>query len=93
MPTSGTHKAIANKITAPVKAEILGGKVLQGENEIELGHLMGRSATSAQGPYASTSSAGRRKKAEWLVEAKAGTELCIVAKGERAGTVRYFITI
>ena len=93
LPTSGTHKAIANKITAPVKTKICGGKVLQGENEIELGHLMGRSATSAQGPYASTSSAGRRKKAEWIIAAEAGTEITIVAKGERAGTVRHTLII
>ncbi|MCL2284783.1 MAG: hypothetical protein FWC32_00290, partial [Firmicutes bacterium] len=89
LPSSSTHKAIANKITAPVKAEICGDvKVLQGETEIDLGHFVGRSAANSMGPYGSTSPAGRRKKVEWLVEATAGAEVCIRAKGERAGTVR-----
>jgi len=91
LPTSSTNKAIANKMTAPVKAEICGGKVLQGDQEIEIGHLVGRGAVS--GPYMPTSPAGRRKKAEWLVEAEAGAKLCITAKGERAGTVRHTITL
>ena len=39
------------------------------------------------------SPAGRRKKVEWIVEAKAGSEVCIVAKGERAGTVRCVLTL
>jgi len=91
LPTSSTHKAIANKMTAPVKAEIYGGTVLQGDPEIEIGHLVGRGAVS--GPYMPTSPAGRRKKAEWLVEADPDTKLCITAKGERAGTVRYTITL
>ena len=91
LPTSSTQKAIDNKITAPVKAEICGGKVLQGEKELELGHLVGRGAVS--GPFMPTSPAGRRKKAEWLIEADAGAEVCITAKGERAGTVRYAVTL
>lgn len=93
LPTSGTHKAIINKITAPVKAEVCGCnvKVLQGENELELGHLMGRGASS--GPYISASPSGRRKKAEWLIEAEPGTEVCIIAKGERAGTVLQMLTL
>jgi len=102
LPTSGTSKAQNNKITAPVKVEICGDGVLGwsqpsvaarpcilGENEIDLGHLNGRAATSP-GPM-QASPAGRRNKAEWLVQAEPGTELCITAKSERAGTVRFIL--
>jgi len=87
LPTASTQKAINNKITAPIKAQLSGGKVLQGEAEIEIGHLIGRGTGQAFGPYGAGTPAGRRKKAEWLVEAEAGAKLCITAKGERAGTV------
>ncbi|MCL2527973.1 MAG: M14 family metallopeptidase [Defluviitaleaceae bacterium] len=93
LPTSSTQKAIDNKITAPVKARIYGGKVLQGEEEIEIGHLTGRGTSIAFGFYGATSLAGRRKKAEWIVEAEPGTKVCIIAAGERAGTVRHELVI
>ena len=93
LSSASTQKAIDNKITAPIKAYINDGKVLQGEDEIEIGHLNGRGATYLQGPYGPPSPGGRRKKAEWLIEAEAGTKLCITAKGERAGTVRYELTL
>ncbi|MCL2565010.1 MAG: M14 family metallopeptidase [Defluviitaleaceae bacterium] len=87
LPTASTYKAINNRITEPVKAHICGGKVLQGDEEIEIGHLAGRGLALAQGPYGAVSSTGRRKKVEWLVEGAEGSELCIAVKGERAGTV------
>ena len=93
LPTASTHKAINNRITEPVKAYICGGKVLQGEVEIEVGHLTGRGLSLVQGPYGAVSPAGRRKKAEWLVEAEAGAEVCITAKGDRAGVVRHKLTL
>lgn len=89
LPTASTQKAINNKINAAVKAYICGAKVLKGEEEIDLGHLNGRSASYAQGPYGPPSPGGRRKKVEWLVEAEIDTKLCITVVGERAGTVRH----
>ena len=89
LPTSGTRKAIANKITAPVKATISAAKVI-GENELDLGHLAGR---YAQNPGLYTSPSGRRKKAQWLIEAETGAEVTITAWGERAGTVRHAVVL
>jgi len=93
LPTASTQKAINNKITAPVKAQICGGKVLQGEAEIEIGHLNGRGTRGGFGPYGAGSPSGRSKKAEWLVEAEPGARLCITAKSDRAGTVRCEVTL
>jgi len=88
LPSSSTQKAVDNRICAPVKAEICGGVVLQGESEIKLGHLIGRGASLQLGPYGAGSPGGRRKKAEWLIEAAEDTEITVSAKSERAGTVR-----
>jgi len=93
LPTAATQKAVANKITAPVKAELIGGKVLQSDAEMEVGHLNGRSSAIGFGGAYAASAAGQRKKVEWLVEADAGSEVCIKAHGERAGTVRYNVRL
>ncbi|MCL2361564.1 MAG: M14 family metallopeptidase [Defluviitaleaceae bacterium] len=91
LPSSSTQKAINNKITAPIKAEISGGKVLQGEAEIEIGHLTGRGTEVPYGYFGNGSPVGRRKKVEWIVEVEPGVALCITATAERAGAARHTI--
>ena len=93
LPSSGTHKAIANRITAPVKAELCGANILESEAVIEIGHLTGYSAIHLQDLARTVSAAGSRKKVEWLVEGAEGVEVCITAKGERAGTVRHAVVL
>ncbi|MCL2497007.1 MAG: hypothetical protein FWF06_00140, partial [Symbiobacteriaceae bacterium] len=95
LPTSSTQKAINNRIVAPVTAHICGAKVLQGECELNLGHLQGRSSGrgGGGGGGGGGSTPGFAKKVEWLVEAPAGTEVTLVAVGARAGTVCAKVTL
>ena len=93
LPSSSTQKAVENKITAPITVAISGGSVLQGDTKIEIGHLTGRGTEVPYGYFGNGSPANRKKKAEWIVEAKPGTVLCIVATAERAGTTRHTIIV
>ena len=88
LPSSSSHKAVQNRMTPPVKATICGADILQGEAEIEIGHLQGRSAGLGQGPYNQGSPAGSKKKIEWIVKGCAGSAVTITAVSERAGTAR-----
>ena len=59
-----------------------------GKRRQELGQLEGR-AYKASSPYGWTADATQeRAKIEWLVRAKPGTDLNIVVRHERAGTLR-----
>ena len=73
--TAGTVLASKIAVTKPVEVLISGVNitVAKGKDKIELGHMDGRS----------------EKKAEWLIQAKPGSEITITATGERAGTCRH----
>jgi len=77
--TAGTSLASQIAVCKPVEAVISGDgvEVAQGKAKLEFGHMPGRT----------------EKKAEWLIKAKPGTQVIITAKGERAGTHRYTLTL
>ena len=79
LKTAGTALGATIAVTKPVEATICGKGVVvaKGKADLILGHMPGRS----------------EKKAEWLIQAAAGTEITITAKGERAGTDRYTFTL
>jgi murein tripeptide amidase MpaA len=91
LPTSVTEKAVERKAVRPLEAELTlpdGGKVIGGERKVELGQLEGRVHRRSLLWWASDDATSDRAKAEWVVEAPAGSSLTVVARHQRAGTVR-----
>ncbi|MGE5379017.1 MAG: M14 family metallopeptidase [Bacteroidota bacterium] len=90
LPTYVTKKALERKVTRGVIAEILlpRGAVLQsGKQREELGELEGR-AYKAASPDENEEGTNERVKVEWVVNARKGTKVKLLAKHERAGVVR-----
>ena len=98
LATNVTEKAKEKKLVPPVEAHIAlpdGARLVSGTERIELGQLPGRSrARSMVEDFGSVSDpTADRAKAEWVVEAPAGTEVEITARHPRAGVVRTTVTL
>jgi hypothetical protein len=90
LPTYVTKKALERKRTRGVIAEIElpKGAVLQSGKARELvGELEGR-AYKVVNPDETDEGTTERVKVEWVVKAKKGTKVKLLAKHERAGVVR-----
>jgi hypothetical protein len=90
LSTYVTKRALERKVTRGVIAEIQlpkGAKLVSGKEREELGELEGRAYKDA---FVSESSEGTsdRVKAEWVVKAKRGSKVKLIAKHERGGVVR-----
>ena len=90
LPTYVTKKALERKVTRGVIAEIKlpkGASLEAGKHREEAGELEGRAykAVLADETEESTSD---RLKVEWVVKATKGTKVKLLAKHDRAGTVR-----
>lgn len=91
LPTSVSQKAVDRKAVRPLEAEITvpdGGRVVGGEQKVELGQLDGRVHRRSLLWWASSDATSDRAKAEWVVEAPAGSVVQVEARHPRAGTVR-----
>ncbi len=94
LPSYVTQRALKNKIVRGVTAEIAlpdGAALVTGALREDVGQLEGR----AYQPVMPTSWAGwggdataDRAKVEWVVRARSGSALKVVARHDRAGTVR-----
>ncbi len=101
LPTQVTQRAIERKIVRPVEAEILldpGAtlvKLVGGRRKQQLGQLAGRARKTSMfnGFGAPSDGTPDRGVAEWVVEAAVGTRLDLVARHDRAGTVRTQVTL
>ena len=85
-----TKKALERKATRGIMAEIMlpRGTVLQsGKEREQLGELEGR-AYKVVNPDETDEGTTERVKVEWVVKAKKGTKVKLLAKHERAGVVR-----
>jgi len=90
LPTYVTKKALERKVTRGVIAEITlpkGASLESGKHRDELGELEGR-AYKTVNPEETDESTSERVKVEWVVKAKKGTKIKLLAKHERAGVVR-----
>ncbi|HZM23682.1 MAG TPA: hypothetical protein VFC02_18155, partial [Anaerolineales bacterium] len=90
LPTYVTKKALERKVTRGVMAEIQlpkGATLESGKEREELGELNGRSYKNV---FIDELSEGTedRVKVEWVVKAKKGTRVKLIAKHDRAGVVR-----
>jgi hypothetical protein len=65
-----------------------GARVATGKEREEAGQLGGRVERRSVTWWGVDHSTSERTKVEWVVEAKAGERIGVVARHERAGTVR-----
>jgi len=97
LPSYVSKRALERKVVRPLIAEITlpaGSALVQGKRREELGQLEGKWAkhtgVSFWPDYNVTDD---RAKVEWIVRAKAGERVALVARHERAGTVRSEVTL
>lgn len=83
MPTSGTLQAVTTKMAATVKVTLCGGEVMQGDAEIDLGHLKGHG--NSGGGYGNVSGGGARRKVEWIIKSAIGSKVFVTAYAPRTG--------
>jgi hypothetical protein len=91
LPTNLTQKALERKAVRPVEALLElpdEARVVTGKEREELGQLGGRVESRWIWWWRVDYSTSDRAKVEWVVEANAGDRVGVVARHERAGTVR-----
>lgn len=91
LPTNVTEKALERKAVQPIEAELElpdGARVVTGKPKEEAGQLGGRVEDRSVTWWGVDHSTKNRALVEWMVEAKAGDRVGVVARHERAGTVR-----
>jgi murein tripeptide amidase MpaA len=96
LPTGVSEKAVERKAVRPLEAEITlpdDSRVIGGERKVELGQLDGRVQRRSLLWWASNDATSDRAKAEWVVEAPAGSSVMVEARHQRAGTVRRELTL
>jgi len=97
LPTYVAKKALEKKVVRGVIAEIdlpEGASLRSGKRREDIGQLEGRaySASSAT-PWGISPATPDRAKAEWVVQAPAGSTVELTARHERGGVVRTEITL
>jgi hypothetical protein len=98
LPTNVTEKAKQKKLVEPVHARLAlpdGARLVSGTERVDLGQLVGRSrARTMLDDFGGGSDVTHdRAKAEWYVDAVAGTELEVTVAHPRAGVVRVIVTL
>jgi len=91
LPTNVTEKALERKAVRPIEVELElpdGTRIATGKEREEAGQLAGRVERRDVMWWGTDHSTSERTKVEWVVEAPAGTKIGVVARHERAGTVR-----
>jgi murein tripeptide amidase MpaA len=90
LSTYVTKKALERKVTRGVMAEIIlpkGASLESGKEREELGELEGRAYKNAFVDELAEGTSDR-VKADWVVRAKKGTKVQLIARHDRAGMVR-----
>jgi hypothetical protein len=91
LPTNVSEKALERKIVRPIEVELVlpeGARLATGKAREELGQLGGRVEDRSVTWWGVDHSTKNRTKAEWVVEAPAGSRVGVTARHARAGTVR-----
>jgi murein tripeptide amidase MpaA len=95
LPTYVSKKALDKKAVRALVAEIElpdGATLESGKARMEIGQLEGR-AYKQPVPYGGADSTSERAKIEWVIRAQSGSVVKLVARHERAGTVRADVTL
>ena len=91
LPTNVSEKALERKAVRPIEAELelpAGARIATGKEREETGQLGGRIERRQIMWWGTDLSTSERTKVEWVIEANAGDRVGVVARHERAGTVR-----
>jgi hypothetical protein len=86
-----SQKALDRKAVRPIEVVLelpAGARVVTGKEREEAGQLEGRVERRSVMWWNVDHSTSDRTKVEWVVEAAAGERVGVVARHERAGTVR-----
>jgi len=96
LPTHVTQKALDRKAVRPIEVSLElpdGARLVTGKEREEAGQLEGRAERRAIMWWNVDHSTSDRTKVEWVVEAAGGERVGVVARHERAGTVRAGLTL
>ncbi len=96
LPTQVTEKAVERAAARPIEVELDlpdRARVIGGEVKTEVGQLQGRVHKRSTTWWGNDESTNDLAKLEWVIEAPAGTEIGLVARHPRAGTVRRRVTL
>jgi hypothetical protein len=96
LPTNVSEKALERKAVRPIEVSLElpeDARVATGKEREEAGQLGGRVERRSVTWWGVDHSTSERTKVEWVVEAKAGARVGVVARHERAGTVRAELTL
>jgi hypothetical protein len=91
LPTSVTQRALEREAVRPIEVSLElpdGARVVLGKEREEAGQLSGRVERRSVTWWGVDHSTNERTKLEWVVEANVGQRVGVVARHERAGTVR-----
>ena len=91
LPTNGSEKALERKAVRPIEVELElpeSATIASGKPREEAGQLGGRVERRQITWWNTDHSTSERTLVEWVVEANAGDRVGVVARHERAGTVR-----
>jgi murein tripeptide amidase MpaA len=96
LPTSVSDKAVERKAVRDIEVDLDlpdGARLIAGEAKTVVGQLRGRVDKRSTTWWANDESTGDLAKLEWVIEARAGTEIGLTAGNLRAGTIRRRITL
>jgi murein tripeptide amidase MpaA len=92
LPTNVSQKAVDRKVVRPLEVDLElpdGARLAAGERHLELGQLAGRPASASMlGWDVGHEPSSERVRAEWVIEAEAGSEVSVTARHPRAGVAR-----
>ena len=91
LPTNVSEKALERKAVRPIEVELSlpeGTRLASGKAREEAGQLGGRVERRQVIWWMTDLSTSERTLVEWVIEAKPGDRIDVVARHERAGTAR-----
>lgn len=95
LPTYTSQKALNNQIVKPIEVILVlpedsESKIIQGQKCQKIGHLEGRANKAfdliARG-------IDYRLSVEWVIQGKVGTDILVIARSQRAGTINIKLTL
>jgi murein tripeptide amidase MpaA len=96
LPTNVSEKALERKAVRPIEVSLElpeGARIASGKAQEEAGQLGGRVERRTVTWWGTDLSTTERTKIEWVIEAAADEQVSVVARHERAGTVRAELTL